>query len=93
MAYHDTETRKVRPANYKFLLDLCGEGSVLSEFDPNQEIEVVAIQGAVGDWAAYFETPFSREFRRPTQYAGNKLTQKLAEELFPEWKERLTWRY
>lgn len=67
----------------------------------SQALLIVAIEGGNGDWAAYSmpegKGPWSRnapmeQFVEVIVQDGNKLTQELAERLFPSWAYYLQWR-
>jgi hypothetical protein len=51
---------------------------------------IVAVEGAVGDWAAY-EGP-CKDGAMEVMRTGCKLSMALAASLFPDWAPRLNWR-
>jgi hypothetical protein len=56
---------------------------------------VVAVRGAIGDWAAYVGDVSGKNFSEESVEVaanGTKLDRKVAEFYFPEWK-KLNWRY
>jgi len=61
----------------------------------DSRVLVVAIEGAVGDWAAYIGAINSQgrheDALQEVAGTGTKIPQGLAEYLFPKWKE-LRWR-
>jgi hypothetical protein len=56
---------------------------------PDRAITVVAVEGSIGDWAAYFETPTCMGMVK--EY-GDKLPRKTAEAIFPDWAKEKSWR-
>lgn len=60
----------------------------------SSKVLVVAVEGAIGDWAAYIDAVpgnnHDNEFFEVAEH-GAKLDRHLAEILFPKWKH-LTWR-
>jgi len=83
-------SREVKLGDYPFLLLMTQSGFCWKGESPDRVITVVAVEGSIGDWAAYFETPQSG---KRVAENGDKLPKDLAEELFPEWAEKFTWRY
>jgi hypothetical protein len=83
------QEKQVRLRDSPFLLSLISPGSVFQDYSPDAIIAVVAVEGEVGDWAAYFETP---EAVGLVAEVGLKLPEAAAKELFPDWAERLKWR-
>lgn len=62
---------------------------------PDKLYKVVASEGQVNDWAAYFETPDKRREGNTLDAVhgySNKLSQGDAERLFPDWAKRLEYR-
>lgn len=62
-------------------------------------VRIVAIEGAIGDWAAYLETATceneiksGREEISAIAGLGHKLQEDEAKNLFPSWNDRLKWR-
>lgn len=53
------------------------------------DVLVVAVEGEVNDWAAYIGS--GNEEKVKTR--GTKLPYDVAKVLFPDWDERLAWRY
>lgn len=50
----------------------------------------VAVKGAVGDWAAYIGSVAGQDHQNEWQEVkanGEKLSQSIAEVMFPEWKK------
>ena len=85
------EVKAVKLSDNMFLLSLTSPGSTYAGYHENSIILVGAVEGNFGDWAAYFETPWTPG--HDVLGLGNKLPQKVAEELFPNWKEKkLRWR-
>ncbi len=84
------EAKTVRLMDNPFLLSLTTKGSTYEDVSPDKTITVVAIEGDYGDWAAYFETPWT-PFGNVAEY-GNKLPLDAAKQLFPDFAKRLKWR-
>jgi len=85
------ETKDVKLKENPFLLGLTRQGMVYQHCSPDTVIKVTAAEGFYGEWAAYFETPYT-PFRNVLDY-GNKLPEEVAAALFPEWtKKNLKWR-
>lgn len=60
----------------------------------DSKVLVVAVEGAVEDWACYIGVVRGDNHQREYEYVarrGTKLPQKIAELLFPNWKH-LRWR-
>lgn len=84
-------TKKVRLGDYTFLRSLTEWPMLYTGASPDTIITVAAAEGYYHDWAAYFQTPESGPNR--VAKLGNKLPQKAAEEIFPDWaKKGLEWR-
>ncbi len=90
MAKTHQEEKQIKLADNPFLLGLIDQGMVYQGYSPDKVITVIAVEGYYGDWAAYFETP-DTPFRNVADY-GNKLPEKAATEIFPEWPKTLKWR-
>lgn len=83
------QEKQVRLRDNSFLMSLISQGSTFQDYSPDTIITVAAVEGDVGDWAAYFETPWTVGI---VAEAGVKLPEVAAKELFPDWAERLKWR-
>jgi len=88
------ESKKVRIGGYPelhFLIEpgFCWKDAPEKE---NKEILIVATEGAVKDWAAYMESPWSGNTVDDVARQGDKLWKELAEKIFPELAEELRWR-
>ena len=83
-------TKEVRLSDYAFLLMMTKPGWCWQGESPNRVVTVVAVEGSIGDWAAYLETPQSG---KQVAEFGDKLPESVAEEIFPEWAKRFAWRY
>jgi hypothetical protein len=61
----------------------------------DSRVIVVAVEGGVGDWSCYVGAVAGKnheiEFMEVAKH-GSKLPRRIAELLFPEWKERFAWR-
>lgn len=55
-------------------------------------ILVVAVEGLVGDWAAYQSDSYTGAGHKPVPSLGVKVSQQVAERLFPEWATTKVWR-
>lgn len=82
--------KRVRLGDYDFLRSMtrspfCWKGESLDKI-----IRVVAVEGSIGDWTAYFETPACMGMVRDN---GDKLPKGVAELIFPDWANRFHWRY
>ena len=60
-------------------------------------ILIVAVEGAVQDWAAYFkylddDNVFIKELIEHVAARGDKLTEETARPLFRDWAKNLSWR-
>jgi hypothetical protein len=85
------EIKEIALKDHPFLLGLTSKGMTYQDYSPDTLIKVAASRGNHGDWTAYFATP-ETPFGDVLRY-GNKMPQKVAEELFPEWaKKGLNWR-
>lgn len=60
------------------------------------DVLVVAVEGEIGDWAAYIGSvpgvSHEREYMEVAQ-TGNKLRRDVAELLFPDYAAKYEWRY
>lgn len=83
------QEKQVRLRDNPFLLSLIGPGATFQNYSPDTIITVVAVEGDFGDWAAYFETPWTVGI---VAEWGGKLPEAAAKELFPDWAGRLKWR-
>lgn len=86
------ESKEVKLRDNPFLLSLISRGMTYQGASPDKTIVVVAVEGSYGDWTAYYETPWTPWGRTQVAEYGNKLPEKAAIELFPEWAKRLRWR-
>ena len=48
------------------------------------KLTIIAVEGAINDWAAYIETPSSGGDPFQIAKSGNKLSKKVASRFFPE---------
>lgn len=85
------ETKQVHLGDYPFLLILTRPGMSWGGASPTQVITVVAVEGGVGDWAAYCQVPWITPEMAASN--GDKLPKETAEEIFPEWAKKYKWRY
>lgn len=86
------ESKEVKLRDNPFLLSLTEQGMTYQGASPDKSIVVAAAEGVCGDWAAYYETPWTPFGRTHVAEYGNKLPEEAAVELFPEWAKRLKWR-
>lgn len=62
----------------------------------DSKVLVVAVEGDVGDWAAYIgAVPGNNHFKEIEIVAshGTKLDKEIAELIFPNWAKSYRWRY
>lgn len=52
----------------------------------------VAVEGFIGDWAAYGANKLTDEGGVSIACNGDKLSYSVAKAVFPHWGEELTWR-
>lgn len=83
------EAKQVRLGDYPFLKMLTQRGWCWQGATLDRVISIVAIEGSIGDWAAYMETPDSGP---QVALYGDKIPRVLAEELFPLWANNYAWR-
>jgi len=84
--FGDQEVKKIFIADSKFLSMMTESHLVLSEFDPiPRRIVVVAQEGAIGDWSAYFQTPKTGVLPGQVVAYGVKFPEEEARAIFPEW--------
>jgi len=86
MAFQDTKTLVLSLAHLNGIQHRLP--GLDTRFYTQGTVEVVAREGAAGDWAAYVDTPTGRAI----EYQGYKLTHEVAKELFPTWDDKLIWR-
>ena len=58
-------------------------------------IYIVPVEGSCDDWAAYQSNEYTKRDGNTEDIiksSGTKIAQSLAEELFPEYAEKYTWR-
>jgi hypothetical protein len=84
------ETKEVKIGDYPFLVTMTKPGFCWQGESPEKSITVVAVEGSIGDWTAYFETPQSG---KQVAEFGDKLPRSVAEQIFPKWAKRFNWRY
>ena len=84
------EEKQVKLSSNLFLASLTHHGMIYQDYSPNTDITVVAVESYFGDWAAYFQTPYT-PFGNVGDF-GNKLPEGAAEQIFPDWAKRLKWR-
>lgn len=87
---HDFQRKRVRLCDDPFLNELRDEGLMYYSYSPEHEVEIVAVEGSVHDWAAYVESPY-QPFPDVRAH-GSKLPREAAERLFPSWAKAYKWR-
>jgi len=90
MPYGNRSVKQVRLGDYPFLEMLTKHPWCWYKETPDKVITIVAVEGAIGDWAAYMETPQSGSM--VAEY-GDKLPKETAELIFPEGAKKYHWRY
>ena len=58
-------------------------------------VYIVPVEGYAGDWAAYRSNEYTERYGNTEDIiksSGTKIAQSLAEELFPEWATKYSWR-
>ena len=83
-------SKQVRLGDYPFLEMLTKSPWCWMHETFDKVITITAVEGGVKDWSAYMETPQSGKM---VAEFGDKIPKELAEELFPDWAEKYTWRY
>ncbi len=84
------EEKQVALGDYQFFYYLMKPGFCWHGASQAHKITVVAVEGSIGDWAAYFETPSSG---CRVKENGDKFPKDVAEQIFPDWATKYTWRY
>jgi len=62
----------------------------------DSKVLAVAVEGAIGDWSAYVGAVNGKDHDEEYEGVsrnGSKLSKAVAEALFPDWAEKLKWRY
>jgi hypothetical protein len=88
--HKNQEPKMIKLRDNKFLSSLTDQGMVFQDMSLDTEIKVVACEGSYDEWAAYFQTP-DTPFGNVADY-GNKLPEKVAAEIFPDWAKKFKWR-
>lgn len=88
----EKESKRVKLGDNPWLKSLTEHAMVFEGQPIDYEIIVVAVRGQYGDWAAYFETPWTPFGSARVADYGNKLPETVAAEIFPEWAKELKWR-
>ena len=86
----ESESRTITIKDDPFLASLLDYGLAYYGVDPNKQIEVVAVEGSIGDYAVYAWSPYML-FNNVAAY-GIKLPEPCAKRLFPEWAEKFKYR-
>jgi hypothetical protein len=87
MTIYKTRTFKLK--DHLFFTDLTLPGCTYQYKSLNMEIIVVASPDKFGQWAAYFQTPYSGD---NVLDLGSKLPEKVANDLFPEYAKKFKYR-
>jgi len=86
----ESEVKEIRLQESEFFLSLLDKGYVWHGYHPEDVVTVTAMEGAVGDWAAYSDGPEPEA--KAALGRGRKLPKKAAASIFPEWASRLKYR-
>ena len=90
MAKREPESKTVVIKDDPFLATLLSYGLVYYGVGPDKQVEVVAVEGSIGDYAVYAWSPYM-PFNNVVAY-GMKLPQDCAKRLFPEWAKEFKYR-